>query len=70
MIICEVYTTQMNDWNQELHKSIHYGECKKQICKTLEERNPDKIVIYIKEIVGSDQIDDYLNEVKEKNVWK
>ena len=63
MIICEVYSTHINDINQELTKSIHYGECKKQIREVFELRNPDKIVVYIKEIVDSDQTDDYFKEI-------
>lgn len=35
MIICEVYSTHINDINQELTKSIHYGECKSRYVKCL-----------------------------------
>lgn len=63
MIICEVYSTHIDDINQELQKSIHYGECKKQIRTTYELRHPDRIVVYIKEIVDSEQTDDYFKEM-------
>ena len=61
MIICEVYYIRNND--PEVIKRLYCGDSKQEIKILVESRQKNTSVVYIKEIIDSDSISDFNEQI-------